>query len=142
MSTSSLQATTSGYFKIIGVPDQPLITINSPVGGEVWPVGTKQRILWKTNNISSPNDKITIYLDAASDQSDIYGLAQQIPNTGYFDYTVVDPIKYKPTSPLYRLGKQFRLMVCAKLATGASNCSYARTYGSGVFTISSSTLAN
>ncbi|KKS68892.1 MAG: Serine-rich adhesin for platelets [Candidatus Azambacteria bacterium GW2011_GWA2_42_62] len=47
----------------------PTITVLSPNGGESWQVGSTQKISWRTSNISSPNDKITIYIAPNDDLS-------------------------------------------------------------------------
>lgn len=118
---------------------QPSITVTSPSGGEVWQVGSVHNITWQTSNISSPDDKMTIYIVPAGDLSANYNLAQEIPNTGSYAYTVDDPVKFIHRSPLYQAGNQFKLFVCAKLATSSNLCSNATGY-SNAFTIAAPTV--
>ena len=113
---------------------QPTITVLAPNGQDVWKVGEKREITWKTNNIPSPNDKMTIYIIPAGDPSKNYNLAQAIPNTGSYIYTVDDPAKFSSRSPLYQAGGQFRIFVCAQASGSADLCSYARG-DSATFTI-------
>lgn len=114
---------------------QPSITVLSPNGGEVWQVGSTQKIIWKTSNISAPNDKITIYIAPAGDLSKNINLAQQIPNTGSNDYIVQDPAVFSYRSPLYKAGGQFQIFVCAQSFGNNDLCSYAIDYGDSPFSI-------
>ena len=116
---------------------QPSITVLSPNGG-TWQIGTTQRISWQTNNISSPNDKMTIYIVPTGDLSKNYNLAQQIPNTGSYNYVVDDPARFSSRSPLYVAGGQFKIFVCAQASGNPDMCSYGIDY-SEPFTITSPT---
>lgn len=117
----------------------PSIQVLSPNGGEVWQIGSTQTISWRTTNISSPNDKMTIYIIPAGDTSKNINLAQQIPNTGSYTYTVEDPSKYSYRSSLYQAGNQFKIFVCAQAANNNDLCSYAVDYSDAPFSIVAAT---
>ncbi|MFH1456518.1 MAG: hypothetical protein ABIF17_00175, partial [Patescibacteria group bacterium] len=61
---------------------QPSITVTSPNGGETWRVGETKIITWNTSNVSSPNDKITLYVALANNLGMHCNVANWIPNTG------------------------------------------------------------
>ncbi|KKR85710.1 MAG: hypothetical protein UV93_C0001G0132 [Candidatus Azambacteria bacterium GW2011_GWC2_43_27] len=113
----------------------PTITVLSPNGGESWQVGSTQKISWRTSNISSPNDKITIYIAPNDDLSKNINIAQQIQNTGYYDYIVRDPSEFNYHSPLYKAGNQFRILVCVQSVGSNNLCSYASDWNDAAFTI-------
>jgi len=65
------------------IPTTRWVTLTAPNGGEVLTVGTTYRITWD----SSPNiDKVT--LGYKSCPSCLDWIANNIPNTGYYDWTV------------------------------------------------------
>ena len=113
----------------------PSITVLSPNGGETWEVGSTQRISWQTNNILSPNDKITIYIAPNDDLSKNINIAQQISNTGSYDYTVRDPSEFSYRSSLFKSGNQFKIFVCAQLVGNNDLCSNTRDYSDAAFSI-------
>ena len=113
----------------------PSVTLTSPNGGETWGIGSVQNITWKTTGISSPNDKMTIYIIPAGDSSMNINLAQQVPNTGSYSYTVDDPARFSARSPLYKSGNMFKIFVCAQASGNNSLCSYAIDYGDSDFKI-------
>jgi len=122
-------------FKFTLTSVQPSITVLSPNGGESWQVGSTQKISWQTNNIISPNDKITIYISPATDLSKNINLAQEISNSGFYSYTVDDPNKFSYRSSLFQAGNQFKILICAKLATSNNLCSYASDWSDAAFSI-------
>jgi hypothetical protein len=127
------------YFKIVSSTTTPSITVVSPNGGEKWEIGSVQKISWQTQNIFSPNDKISIYIAPAEDLSKNINLAQEIPNTGYYNYTVDDPAKFSYRSPLFKTGGQFKIFVCAKAVDSNDLCSYAIDYSDAPFSIVAAT---
>lgn len=60
----------------------PSVTITSPNGGETFTVGTTQRITWTSSNV----DKV--YIGYSSGPGGLDWIATNIPNTGYYDWSV------------------------------------------------------
>jgi len=122
-------------------PTAPSITVTSPNGGEAWTIGSTQKISWRTSNISSPNDKITIYIAPNDDLSKNINIAQQIQNTGFYDYIVRDPSEFSYRSSLYKAGNQFKILVCAQSVGSNDLCSYANSWNNAAFTIAVAPVA-
>jgi hypothetical protein len=121
---------------------QPSITVTSPNGGETWKVGETKNITWQTSNISSPNDKITLYVALANNLGMHCNIAQKIPNTGSYNFTVGDPSTYCGSAInniSYRVGGQFKILACAGSALGYNNCDVVQDYSDNYFTITSGT---
>lgn len=136
VSVASGLASNSATFYVTKPPvTTPSITLLSPNGGENWLVGSTQNITWKTNSISTPNDKITLYLIPAGDPSRNRNLVQSIPNTGSFNYVVDDPARFSSLSPFYKAGEKFKIFVCAASVESSSLCATAIDYGDDSFTI-------
>ena len=127
------------YFKIYDTSSaQPSITVTSPNGGEIWRVGETKTITWKTSNVSSPNDKITLYIALSSDLSMHCNIGQGLPNTGSYNFIVNDPSTYcanAANNSLYRPGSQFKLLACVKSSSSADLCDVVRDYSDNTFTI-------
>ncbi|MFA6257029.1 MAG: peptidoglycan-binding domain-containing protein [Candidatus Paceibacterota bacterium] len=111
-------------FKIISsAVSTPSITVLSPNGQDVWKIGETRQISWQTKNISSPNDKISIYIVPAGDLSKNYLLVSGISNTGSYNYVIDDPAKFSSRSPLFTTGGRFEIFVCAQLMGDSNLCS-------------------
>jgi len=121
-----------------GAGQQPSIKVTSPNGGEAWRVGETKTITWQTSNVSSPNDKITLYVALASNLSMHCNIGQELPNTGSYNFTVRDPSTYcanGANNPLYKIGGQFKLLACVKSAASIDLCDVVRDYSDNTFTI-------
>jgi hypothetical protein len=113
----------------------PKITVLSPNGGEVWPVGSTQTITWNTEGIFSPDDKITVYIMPDDGQFKNINIGQSIPNTGSYTWVVPDPVKYIARSSAYVIGGKYKIFVCAQKVGINNLCSNGIDYGDGAFTI-------
>lgn len=120
----------------------PSITVLSPKEGDVWKIGENRQISWQTSGVTSPNDKMTIYIVPTGDLSKNYNLAQEIPNTGSYNYVVDDPVTFIARSPLYAAGGQFKIFVCARLLNNQDLCSNGIGYSNAFSIVSSSTPAS
>ncbi len=67
---------------------QPSITVTSPNGGETLEVGKTYDILWKVSNFLD-TEKLVIQLVG---DSNLWGFAQSLPNTGKYSWTVPSPL--------------------------------------------------
>ena len=68
-------------------------------------------------------------------------IAQQIQNTGFYDYIVRDPSEFSYRSSLYKAGNQFKILVCAQSVGSNDLCSYANSWNNAAFTIAVAPVA-
>jgi len=118
---------------------KPSITVTLPNGGEIWRIGETKTITWKTSNVFSPNDKVTLYIALASNLSVHCNIGQELENTGVYSFKVKDPSTYCANAEnnlLYRIESQFKLLACVKSEVSADFCDIVRDYSDNAFTIS------
>ena len=83
---SAVADTSDSAFTIFEVPE-PVITVTSPNGGEVWDIGTEQEITWTSENVSG-NVAIEVSRDAGDTWEE---LTSETANTGSFPWQVTGP---------------------------------------------------
>ncbi len=65
----------------------PRIQVLSPNGGETWPVGSSQDIIWLSENFEGPEVRIEYSTNSGSDWDTV---ADSTPNTGSYLWTIPD----------------------------------------------------
>jgi uncharacterized repeat protein (TIGR01451 family) len=86
--TGTISDTSDGVFTITFVPPTPTLTLQSPNGGEVWTVGTQQRVEWASANLEGD-----VRLDYSTDGfASSMAITDSTANDGVYDWTVpADP---------------------------------------------------
>ena len=80
------------YFTIAAASTTPSITVTSPNGGETWRAGETHKIKWSSSNFGSLKVNINLLQYDDDGQHIISNIATSIPNTGSYNWTILESI--------------------------------------------------